>query len=120
MKTIKIAAIAAFAVISLPALAQYGTDQYRTPRIDQDSTPRIDQRQANQRERIERGLRNGQLTQREAERLFQHERRIRRMERMALADGRMSRSERAAIEQEQDQLSRRIARNMHDEQQRRY
>ena len=107
MKIIKVAAIAAFAVCSLPAFAQV------------ESTPRIDQRQANQHERIERGLRNGQLTQREAQRLFEHERRIRRMERMALADGRMSRWERQRIEQEQDLLSRRIARNTHD-QQRRY
>ena len=114
MKTIKIAAIAALTALSLPALAQYGTDQYRTPRIDQDSTPRIDQRQANQHERIQRGLRNGELTRAEAARLFEHERRIRRMERMALADGRMSHWERQRIEQEQDLLSRRIARNTHD------
>src|SRR5687767_5773022 len=109
MKTIKIAAIAAFAVCSLPALAQYSTEQY--------SAPRIDQRQANQRERIERGLRNGQLTQREAARLFEHERRIRRMERMAMADGRMSHWERQRIEQEQDLLSRRIARLRHNDEQ---
>jgi uncharacterized membrane protein YebE (DUF533 family) len=105
MKTVKIAAVAAFAALSLPALAQY-------------STPRIDERQANQHERIERGLRNGQLTRAEARRLFEHERRIRRMERMAMADGRMSHWERQRIEQEQNRLSRRIARNMHDDERR--
>lgn len=99
----KLLGIAVLSVASLPAFAL-------------DSTPRIDQRQANQEQRIEEGIRSGQLNRREADRLRQGQREIRRMERQALADGRISRREGARIEQAQDAQDRLIAQEKHDRQ----
>lgn len=102
MKIFKLAAVAVFAAVSLPALAQV------------HSTPRIDQRQESQERRIEQGVRSGQLNRREAARLRAELREIRRMERRAAADGRITFRERERIEYAQDRLSRQINRERHD------
>jgi hypothetical protein len=99
----KLLGIAALSALSLPVFAL-------------DSTPRIDQRQANQERRIEQGLRSGQLTWREAQRLREGQRQIRRMERQALADGRITPREAARIEYAQDEESRRIGMERRDQQ----
>jgi hypothetical protein len=99
----KLLGIAMLSAFSLPAFAL-------------QSTPRIDQRQANQWQRIEQGVRSGQLNRHEAERLRQGQIQIRRMERQALADGRLSLFERAQIEHAQDAEDRRIAQERHDRQ----
>jgi hypothetical protein len=99
----KLLSIAALSALSLPVFAL-------------DSTPRIDQRQANQERRIEEGLRSGQLTWNEAQRLREGQRQIRRMERQALADGRITPREAARIEYAQDEEGRRIAQERHDRQ----
>ncbi len=77
---------------------------------------RIDQRQANQEQRIEQGIRSGQLTAGEAARLERGQARIERMERRALADGRMDPRERRRIMQAQEVQSRHIYREKHDNQ----
>ena len=77
---------------------------------------RIDQRQANQQQRIEQGIRSGQLTAGEATRLERGQARIVRMERRALADGRMDPRERRRIMQAQEVQSRHIYREKHDNQ----
>jgi len=77
---------------------------------------RIDQRQANQEQRIEQGIRSGQLTAGEATRLERGQARIVRMERRALADGRMDPRERRRIMQAQEVQSRHIYREKHDNQ----
>ena len=99
----KLLGIAALSALSLPVFAL-------------ESTPRIDQRQANQEQRIEQGLRSGQITRREAQRLREGQAQIRRMERHALADGRITPREAARIEQAQDAEGRRIAQERHDRQ----
>jgi hypothetical protein len=99
----KLLGIAALSALSLPVFAL-------------DSTPRIDQRQANQERRIEQGLRSGQLTWREAQRLREGQRQIRRMERQALADGRITPREAARIEYAQDEEGRRIGMERRDQQ----
>jgi hypothetical protein len=104
----KLLVVAALGALSLPAFAQL------------NSTPRIDQRQENQERRIEEGVRLGQINRREEARLRAELREIRRMERRALADGRISPREQARIEQAQDQLSRNINRERHDQQARYY
>ena len=76
----------------------------------------IDQRQANQEQRIEQGIRSGQLTAGEAARLERGQARIERMERRALADGRMDPRERRRIMQAQEVQSRHIYREKHDNQ----
>ncbi len=60
-------------------------------------TPGIDNRQDNLHARIQQGVRSGDITQREASRLYQRERRIRQNEVHAKSDGSVSRSERAAL-----------------------
>ena len=104
MKLTRLFAIAALTTAALPALAQ-------TP-----STTRIDQRQANQEQRIQQGVKSGQLTDKEAARLEKGQARIQKMEDKAVADGKVTKKERAKIEAAQDKQSRRIAKQKHDKQ----
>jgi hypothetical protein len=80
------------------------------------STARIDQRQANQQRRIEEGVKSGSLTNKEAARLQHGQERVQRMETRAMADGKMTPRERRKIEVAQNQQSRRIYRERHDNQ----
>lgn len=80
------------------------------------STPRIDQRQANQEQRIDRGVKSGALNEKEAARLQKGQQRVDRMENKAMADGKMTPKERRRIEQAQDTQSRKIYREKHDKQ----
>ena len=104
MKTVKIITFAALTALSVPAFAQT------------TSTPRIDQRQQNQQQRIDQGVKSGQLNQKEAARLEKGQARIQKMENKAMADGKMTKKERARIEKAQDEESRRISRQKHDKQ----
>ena len=101
MKFVTAAVIAAFA---LPAFAQT------------TSTPRIDQRQKNQQQRIDQGVKSGELNRKEAERLQKGQARIQKMENKATADGKVTAKERAKIEKAQDRESKRIYREKHDKQ----
>lgn len=77
---------------------------------------RIDQRQAGQQRRIDEGVKSGQLTTKEAERLQKGQQRVQKMEDGARADGRITREERRRIERTQDRESERIRRESHDRQ----
>ena len=79
----------------------------------------FEQRDAQIAQRIEQGIRSGQLTPREAARLQRRQANIARMEAEALSDGRISRRERARIELAQENLSRAVFREKHDAQARR-
>lgn len=92
------------AAFSLPALAQT------------TSTPRIDKRQELQLQRIDQGVKSGQLNQKEAARLEKGQARIQKAENKAVADGKVTAKERAKIEHMQDRQSRHIAREKHDKQ----
>ena len=72
------------------------------------------QRNVNQQGRIEQGLRNGELTVREAARLEREESRVERLQSRALQDGRLTQDERQAIDRAQDRVSRDIARERGD------
>jgi len=72
------------------------------------------QRDINQQQRIEDGLKSGQLTTGEAARLERGESRIDKMEANALRDGTLSPGERARIERAQHQESRRIDQLSHN------
>ncbi len=104
MKSTKFVTAAAIAALAFPAYAPT------------TSTPRIDQRQANQQQRIDQGVKSGQLNKKEAARLEKGQERIQKMENKAMADGKMTKKERAEIEKAQDRESRRIAREKHDKQ----
>jgi high-affinity K+ transport system ATPase subunit B len=81
-----------------------------------NSTERVDQRQANQSNRIQQGINNGQLNEREANRLQKGQAHVQKMENRAVADGKVTAGERARIEAAQDVQSARIARQRHDAQ----
>lgn len=104
-KTPKWFAAAMLAAFTLSAFAQA------------PNTSRIDQRQAKQQERIDQGVKSGQITPREAARLEKGQQRVEKMEAKATADGRLTPKERAAIERAQDRQNRQIARQKHDRQQ---
>src|SRR4029450_13745384 len=77
----------------------------------------IDQRQDSQQDRIERGIRSGQITRSEAYRLEQGERAIDRAQGRARADGVVTSQERARIDRMVDREGREIYRQSHDSQQ---
>jgi hypothetical protein len=78
----------------------------------------IDARQHWQRERIMQGLRSGELTRHEAERLFAEQRMIRREERRYLADGVLSPWERRDLHRDLDAAGQHIYNETHDDQRR--
>jgi Tfp pilus assembly protein FimT len=100
----KFVTAALLAGLALPAFAQT------------TSTPRIDQRQKEQQQRIDQGVKSGQLNRKEAARLEKGQARIQKMEDKAAADGKITAKERAFIEKAQDLESRRIYREKHDKQ----
>src|SRR5215475_8206990 len=77
----------------------------------------IDQRQDYQQDRIERGIRDGQITRSEAYRLEQGERAIDRAQARARGDGVVTPQERARIDRMVDREGREIYRQSHDNQQ---
>jgi hypothetical protein len=77
----------------------------------------IDQRQDYQQDRIERGIRDGQITRSEAYRLEQGERAIDRAQARARADGVVTPQERARIDRMTDRESREIYRDSHNDRQ---
>jgi hypothetical protein len=68
------------------------------------------QRNVNQQERIEQGLKSGQLNTQEASRLEAEQSRIQRDQARALSDGKLSPAEKARLDREQNQASRDINR----------
>ena len=77
----------------------------------------IDQRQDYQQDRIEHGIRDGQITRSEARRLEQGERAIDRAQARARADGVVTQQERARIDRMTDREGREIYQQSHDRQQ---
>ena len=86
------------------------------PVFAQTATPNIDKREALQQQRIEQGVKSGQLTPREAARLDKGEAHIDKMEDKAKADGKVTAKERARIEHAQNVESKKIYREKHDRQ----
>jgi hypothetical protein len=78
----------------------------------------VDHRQFDQRNRIEQGIRSGELTRNEARGLFTQQRDIRQEERAYWSDGRLSRNERADLQQDLNAASRNIYNETHDAQER--
>ena len=96
--------VAVLAAFALPVLAQ-------------TNTPNVDQRQANQQQRIDQGVKSGELTGREAARLEKGQERVQKMEDKAKADGAVTKKERARLQQAENVQSRHIAAQKHDRQQ---
>jgi len=80
------------------------------------NTPRIDQRQANQEQRIDKGIASGQLNKRETHRLENEQAHINKAEDKAKADGSVTAQERKRLTKMQNHASRDIYRQKHDKQ----
>ena len=78
----------------------------------------INARERHQQQRINQGIRSGELTRREARRLEAGEARIRTDVRFARADGTVTPRERARLQRELNRESRSIYRQKHDGQDR--
>ncbi len=100
----RLAVVALFGALALPAVAQ--------------SNREINARKVNQQHRIAQGVRSGQLTPRETARLETREAHINRQEARMKADGKFTPAERARINREQNRTSRAIYRQKHDAQHR--
>lgn len=74
------------------------------------------QRDVNQQERIEQGLKSGELNTKEAARLERQEAVVGHMQAKALKDGDLSAAEKAKLAVAQNRVSRNIYREKHDEQ----
>ena len=74
------------------------------------------ERNINQQQRIEQGLKSGELTTREAARLEREESRVERMESKALRDGKVTANEAQRINEAQNRVSNDIYREKHDAQ----
>lgn len=81
--------------------------------------PTLHERMEHMEVRIERGIKNGDLTRREAEGLRHELRAIRQREERMRADGRLSERERARLHEDLDRLDRHITREKRDDQRRR-
>lgn len=104
--------IAVLTAFALPVLAQTATPPARDPA----ATPGVDKRQANQQQRIDQGVKSGELTGKEAARLEKGQERIQTMEDKAKADGKVTPKERERLQKAENRESRRIAREKHDRQ----
>jgi hypothetical protein len=80
--------------------------------------PGVNARQRNQQERVQQGVRSGELTRRETRNVREGQRDIRQLERAYKSDGTLSAAERADLHHEQNQASRQIYRQKHDAQDR--
>jgi hypothetical protein len=85
-----------------------------------ERTPGLDIREAAIRERIDEGVRSGQISEREARRLYRQERRIERDEARAKADGVVTRHERRQLRQELMVLNNDLERALSNSDYRRY
>lgn len=82
---------------------------------DVSSTHRFDERQERQMDRIRDGIRDGELTRFEADRLMREQMAIREMERRFMADGYLNQWERRHLEDALDNASQNIRRQTRDD-----
>jgi hypothetical protein len=75
-------------------------------------TPSVDRQQANIHVRIDQGVRQGYITQREARQLYQRERQLNQREARIKADGRVSPRERTALQRDVASLRAEVERKM--------
>lgn len=104
--------IAVLAAFALPVLAQTATPSARDPA----ATPGIDKRQANQQQRIDQGVKSGELTGKETARLEKGQAHVQTMEDKAKADGKVTSKERERIQMAQNKQSKKIYHQKHDRQ----
>jgi uncharacterized membrane protein YebE (DUF533 family) len=89
---------------------------FTLPVLAQTNTPNIDQRQANQQQRIDQGVKSGELTGKEAARLEKGQAHVQTMKDKAEADGKVTPRERKRIQRAQNKQSKKIYHEKHDRQ----
>ncbi len=105
------------AVLTIAGLFAVVSASYAdSPRRARD--PGVNARQHNQHERIRQGVGSGELTRRETARLREKQRDVRQLEHAYKSDGTLTAAERADLHHEQNQASRAIYRQKHDEEKR--
>lgn len=92
------------AIISIPVMAHN----------DHDGYSKFDQRIERQHKRIKKGVRNDQLTKKEAKKLRKQHRRIKKLNQKFQKDGHLNRYERKTLRQELDLANKRIYRLKHN------
>src|SRR5437899_3104981 len=102
MKTAKLIPVLLAGLFAIPAFAQ--------------TTGSEAQRDVKQQQRIENGLKSGQLSTREAAKLEREEARVNRAEANALKDGKLSNAEKSRIQHVQNKVSRDIYAEKHNAQ----
>jgi hypothetical protein len=80
--------------------------------------PGVNHRQHRQEQRIEQGVRSGELTRLEAKKLRKEERAIRQEARAFKSDGKLTRAERKDLHRASSQASKDIYREKHDDEKR--
>ncbi|NLR76415.1 hypothetical protein [Leeia aquatica] len=90
----------------------------REPAPQADHPTSINDRQQEQRERIEQGVKSGELTWHETARLAREQRHIKREEARYRADGELTARERADLQRDLNKASRDIHGQKHDAQDR--
>ena len=82
-------------------------------------TPKINKKQKVQLEKIEKGVKSGELTRKEAKRLRKQEAKLQKKKKMAKADGKLTHKERVKLHKEAKKLDAKIYKHKHDKQKRR-
>lgn len=79
-------------------------------------TPKVTKKQKNQINRIEQGVKSGELTKRETRRLMVQEAKLQKQKRIAKSDGVVTKRERIKLNKEANKLSAKIYKQKHDRQ----
>jgi len=108
MKSILMATMVASVLMAGAAAHADGTRGVRDPRVNA--------RQHNQHDRIRQGVKSGELTRPELRKLAEGQRDVRQLERAYKSDGTLTAAERRDLHHEQNQASREIYKQKHDEQ----
>ena len=77
--------------------------------------PVIQKREQNQEQRIQQGVKSGELTPRETDRLEAQQTKIKQDEERMKADGTLTKAERNKLKREQNRASRNIYRKKHND-----
>ncbi len=118
----KIVLIASVAILALGSKS-FAEDASPKPEVNQGEKSGkteareavINQRQENQDKRIDQGVKNGELTKKEARKLEREQTHIEKMENKAEADGKITKGEMRRIEKAQNKASADIHRKKHND-----
>lgn len=98
-----------FIAVALIAVTSIGTAYAQNT-----ETPRIDRREAHQQQRVDQGVKSGELTKKEANTLQRRQDRINAAEEKAKADGKVTPQERRKLRHAQNRNNRAIYNKKHN------